>query len=246
MSHGCLCLIEYNCSKWQIQNITFITRAKKHRNDATGEAEIKPCSPLQCIVWLGKEFDTVRVELRIPNCKIIATTQLLRSWNAKTQTTRKKLQKLLGKLFQIAMFVHPASWVVSRMLDTLQQIHCLWYSTLSAEFHMDVAWFLQFLPHYNSVSIIDATSEFDNCLSGCGGISGTKFYSTKLSDFILEQNHIIVYLEALSIVVGTKLFAKMWKHKAITIYSDSSVTVSMSRDRFLMKCARELWLLAAT
>ncbi len=225
--------IRYILEKTDVHILNYIDDmpgAKKHRNDATAaiielrhllkdlgidEADTKASWPSQCMVWLGIEFDTVKMEIRIPNSKIIAATHLLRPWNIKTKTT---------SLFHIAQCVRPARLFVSCMLDTLRQAPRHGYTTLSAEFHKDVAWFLQFLSCYNGVSIIeaqpiDATVEFDSCLTGCVGISGTTFYSTKLPDFILEQNHIIVHLEALNIVVGSSENGTKTHHECSQSYT---------------------------
>ena len=64
------------------------------------------------------------------------------------------------------------------------------------------------------------------------------------------QNHDIVHLEAINIVVALKLWAREWKDSIIEIKCDNMAAVEVirtgrARDSYLASCARNIWLLTA-
>jgi hypothetical protein len=219
------------------------------------ESYHKATMPATTMSWIGLEYDSVAMEVRIPYDKITNITHMLWSWTTKYSATKRQLQQVLGKLLYIARCVKPARLFVSRMLDTLRAAPPHGYMVLSDEFHKDIAWFLAFLPSFNGVSIIQleipqTTAEIDSCLSGCGGICGSQHYHTIYPEFIMEEHLTICHLEMLNAVIAVKLWAAQWTNHAVTIYSDNAASVSVltngrARDPFLLKCVRKIWLLTA-
>lgn len=215
------------------------------------ESRDKAIAPTQCLQWIGVEFDTVKMQIRMPKRKIDDTLSLLTNWSHKHRCTRTHLRKLLGKLFHIAQCCKPARLFVSRMLGTLRSAPQEGYVTLSTDFQKDIQWFLAFLPLYNGVHLIQTQQpriqvEVDSCLTGCGGMCGQEFYSTLFPDYILDEQWHISRLEMLNILIAVKLWAAQWISAAVTIYCDNSAAVAVlthgrSRDSVLLSCAREIW-----
>lgn len=219
------------------------------------ESEHKAIFPCTQMIWIGIEFDSILMQMRMPQHKIEETLALCRSWRTKAHATRSQLQKLLGKIFHIAQCCRPARLFVSRMLDTLRAAPLHGQAALDAEFKKDIEWFLSFLPMYNGIHLMqpepaDITLEVDSCLSGCGGICGTQYYHTTFPDFILDRDLHISQLEMLNVAVAVKLWASTWTNHRVIIYCDNSAAIAVlqsgrGRDHFLLACARQVWYYAA-
>ena len=49
------------------------------------------------------------------------------------------------------------------------------------------------------------------CLSGCGGLCDSHYYSRKFPVFVLKEGHSISHLEMLNAVVAMRLGANVWQ-----------------------------------
>lgn len=222
------------------------------------EAVDKATPPSTTMTWIGVDFDTIALEMRIPEDKLSDTLSLLRKWKHKSRATRRELQQVLGKLFHVSKCCKPARLFVGRMLETLRSAPEHGLTHLSIDFQKDINWFLSFLPTFNGVQLIQPRNDsaqhvafVDSCLSGCGGYSGSQYYHTEFPDFITSLQLSICQLEMLNIVIAVKLWAATWSNSSVQIYGDNAATVAVlnsgrGRDRFLLQCAREIWLLSAT
>ena len=187
------------------------------------EALEKATPPTTRLTWIGVEFDTELMEMRIPEQKVKETLRLVREWALRQSATRLQLQSLLGKLLHISQCVKPARLFVSRMLETLRSAPPTGYAALDPEFQRDIDWFLRFLPSYNGIHLIntpvgDEHVELDSCLSGCGAIYRGEYYHEVFPEHILAQNMPICQLEMLNIVVASRTWAPRWRDKTIIIY----------------------------
>lgn len=219
------------------------------------EATEKATPPTTKMFWIGVEFDTIDMIVRVPQFRIHETLSLCDQWVNLVCANRRQLQQLLGKLFYISQCVRPARLFVSRMLDTLRAAPLHGAINLSWDFKQDLLWFFRFLADYNGIHLIDPptiqeTVEIDSCLTGCGGIYAQEFYHATFPTFVLEQNRPICHLEMLNIVVAAKVWAPKWRNKTIIVHCDNSPAVNVlssgrGRDRFLLQCAREIWFLSA-
>lgn len=215
----------------------------------------KAVAPTTRMTWIGIDFDTIEMIMRVPESHINDTLTIILGWASRQSATRQQLQQLLGKLFFISHCVKPARLFVSRMLATLRAAPMTGTIMLDEEFKKDLLWFNRFLPEYNGVHLIDSPTgheavELDSCLSGCGAIYGQEYYHTTFPDSILRQRRPICHLEMLNIVVAVKTWALQWQHKIVTIYCDNSPAINVltsgrGRDCFLLQCAREIWLISA-
>ena len=106
--------------------------------------------------------------LSLPKEKITEILALLQTWKCKKTATKRQLQSLLGKLHHVSKCVRPARLFVSRMLDTLRTALDSGHVQLSAEFQKDIAWFLNFMPAYNGVNMMNYANMADIGISGRG------------------------------------------------------------------------------
>ncbi len=220
------------------------------------EAEHKACPPAASIVWLGIQFDCTTRTMRIPQAKISDTTALVAGWLKRNVISIKQVRSLLGKLLHIAQCSRPARLFLNRILASYRANSHLPTIPLDDGFKRDLQWFKDHLPQCNGVYMIDCltrthtTIECDSCLSGCGAIWENLCHHTTFPHFIMAMNLSICHLEALNCLVSIKLWAQSMANSTVKLLSDSMVTVNTllnakGRDPFLLKCAREMWLVCA-
>ena len=221
------------------------------------EASDKLCPPSTCMEFIGITFDAVTSTISIPANKIAEIMALVRTWQGRSCATKHQLQSLLGKLHHVSKCVKPAGLFVSRMLDTLRSAPDRERVALNADFQRDLQWFANFLPTYNGnnmmqyvrLSTTDLILEVDACLTGIGGIFRNEFYFTPIpADIPLCQYH-ITHLEFLIILIALKLWKRLFTGHHVCVRCDNMACVYVlntgrSRDPFLLKCVREIWLLA--
>ena len=215
------------------------------------ESDHKAIFPCQQMIWIGVQFDSLLMQISMPQHKIDETLSLCRAWHTKRYATRSQLQQLLGKLFHIGQCCKPVRLFVSRMLDTLRKAPAQGSTALDSEFQKDLEWFLSFLPLYNGVHLIqsepDICMEVDSCLSGCGGICNNELYHTTFPDFILQRGLSISQLEMLNLAVGIKVWSSAsWSNHCVLVYCDNAATIAIlqsgrGRDQFMLACARQIW-----
>ena len=89
----------------------------------------------------------------------------------------------------------------------------------------------------------------DACLDGIGAIWDNQVYCRNIKG-IMPENLSIVHFETLNIVVALKTWANRLCRTQVTVYCDNMAAVMIcqtgkTRDQFLAKCYRNLWLICA-
>ena len=221
------------------------------------EAQHKVHHPAQQMVWLGIHYDTVAMRMSIPTAKLEEIMDILKQWEGRTRASRRDVQSLVGLLQFVASVSPPVRIYTNRMLQCLRDMPERGTDGLSLGFRQDLRFFLDLLPQYSGVRILDkqnlpyqASIELDACLTGCGATIGEEFYSEVFPPLVLEQNHSIAHLEMLNVVVALKVWRELWAGKRVRIEGDNSNTclalqTGRSRDPFLQHCVREVFLITA-
>ena len=222
------------------------------------EAESKICEPSQTMIWLGILFNTSEMTMSMPKAKLGDFLKDLQVWDGKIQATKKQMQSIIGSMQFVAKVAPPVRLFLNRMIECMKDMPMSGSHSLSSGFKQDVKFFLALLPLINGVKIMDKSLlvpkeriKLDACLSGCGAWCNDRFYSRTFPEFILKENHPIAHLEMLNLVIAIKLWAKWWKGHRIEIRCDNMNTCILvmrgkSADPYMQKCARELYLVAAT
>jgi len=223
------------------------------------ESVDKASAPATVMTFLGVEIDTVALEVRIPQDKVLELRTILPSWLRRKKCSRRELQSLIGKLAFICKCVAPGRLFFSRMLNCLRgTVHTSDLIPLTTEFRKDVKWWLAFIDHYNGVSIIktepwlDPNILFasDACLVGCGGVHMNQYFHAAFPEWLQKRGLAIAVLECLAVVVAAKLWAHQWSGKRITVQCDNLATVIVinsgrAKHDELLNCLRELAYIAA-
>ena len=185
--------------------------------------------------------------MTVPQDKLAEIQLLVHHWSSKPMATLRDLRTLLGKLLYISQVCPPARLFLNRMLDTLRQCPEQSSVTLSPEFHMDLAWFDQFLPTTNSTFLIHQDDRhlvhlyINACMSGCGALTAGRAYHATFPPRVLRDNPLICHIEALNATLDIKLWTTQFAHQLLHLFCDNQATVtifqaSWGKDAFLQAC----------
>ena len=222
------------------------------------EAIHKVHRPSQRMIWLGILYDSVAMRMSIPVPKMEEIMQIMEDWEGRNRASRREVQSLLGLLQFVASVSPPVRIFTNRMLQCMREMPHRGTDGLSLGFRQDLRFFLDLLPHYNGVRIIDKQGlsyqgemELDACLTGCGATIGEQYYSEAFPPSVIAERHIIAHLETLNIVVAVKMWWSEWMGKRVKVNCDNTnaclaIQSGRSRDPFLQHCVREIFLYTAS
>jgi hypothetical protein len=219
------------------------------------QAQEKTIPPTTCLTWIGIDFNTLEMSMKVPQRVLSETLALVNTWLHKTCATRHQLQVLLGKLFHVAKCAKPAQLFVNRMLELLRVAPQNGYIQLTMEFKRDLNWFVSFLPLFNGIHLIQvrrpgAIVYIDACLTGVGGVAPPQYYHSQLPPNLIEESHPIAHVEMLNVLVAVFLWATLWTGYTVEIHCDNTNTINTllhgrARDPFLLAVARQIWFISA-
>ena len=221
------------------------------------EAETKICRPATSMVWLGLLYDSEEMTITIPPEKLGEIMTIMGEWQGRTRATRKDMQRLLGLLQFVASVSPPTRIFTNRMLSVLRDMPQRGSETLSLEFKKDVKFFVDMLPEFNGIKVVEKGEvscqerlELDACLLGCGAFTGECFYAERFPQWLVDEGHSIAHLELLNVVVALKVWCVEWRGQRVDIRTDNTnaclaLQTGRSRDPFVQHCVREVFVYCA-
>ena len=223
------------------------------------ESAEKASPPSTQMVFIGVHFNSITLTLSITEERLFEIRALVSHWLQKRDGTLRELQSLIGKLNFVAHCVKPARIFISRLLNWLRQIQNTdTPQEIPLEIKKELRWWLQFLPKYNGVSMMDLEEwsdpdQFcatDACLVGAGGTFDESYFHCEFPGFIRSKKLHINNLELLTIVVAVKLWGPQLTGKKLVINCDNKSSVLLlnsgsSRNSFSQSCLREICFFAA-
>ena len=212
----------------------------------------KTVPPSQVIEFLGVTFNAVKCTIEVFGDRLEELHDLLLRWTKKKWFDRKELESFIGKLQFMATCMRPGRVFVSRLLNTLRTNTTNSKFPVDSELLKDVWWWLQFLPHYNGVSIAwmkqhmvpDLVLSADASKKGVGGyLTDVAFYRLDVPREWQQVN--IAYLELWAIIIALRIWAsELTGHRIVMQCDNESVvnilTFGWSRDLFLQAGMREI------
>lgn len=136
----------------------------------------KCVAPTQKIVYLGVEFNSIDMSVRLPNDKMKRLFEELEFFTDKSRATKRQVQRLCGILAHCAKVVRGGRTFSQRVIHLLKA----WPMSqkrirLSEEFRHDIMWWKEFAQTFNGKNLMikfnhgQGPSFFtDSCLSGYG------------------------------------------------------------------------------
>ena len=212
------------------------------------EAIHKICRPAQQMLWLGLWYNSIDMTISIPEVKLQEIMEEFKGWEGKLRSNQRDMQRLLGLIQFIASVSPPARVFSNRMLTNLREMPKQGTESLSLGFKSDLRFFLDILPDYKGIRIIDksdvpcqAQLKLDACLTGCrantGGAyyaeefphkvqrqehaTGGAYYAEEFPHEVQRQEHAIARLELLNVVVALKVWGKEWRGHKVQVKCDN-------------------------
>lgn len=196
-------------------------------------------------IYLGIEFDTVRMEARLPTDKQASLRAFLQQWLRKTKTTLHELQTLGGKLEWCSAVVPPGCTYTQKVFNLMRRLrHKHHHIRIPAELRDDLLSWLQFLNDWNGIALLErprlpiTVATDASSTMGCGGYfaeHGAWFqlpwsaHHARLSDQPTELS--ICWKELYGIIICAAVFGPVWAGNTITILCDNTGAVSLLRTR---------------
>ena len=215
--------------------------------------------PATLVGFLGILLDTLRLELRLPNDKLLRLRQLIQEWRGKTSCTKRELLSLIGQLQHACKVVRPGRTFLRRMIElsmVAKQLHH--HIRLNKGFKSDLEWLALFLPTWNGVAMMlsvcctPPTTTVTSDASGgwgCGAFSSDGQWFQYRWPASWGPVHITVK-ELLPLVVAVALWGHNWRGQTVLCHSDNAAVVSIintgrSRDQLAMHLMRSLFFFTA-
>ena len=197
--------------------------------------------PSTVMPYLGVEFDSVKMEMRVPPEKLSEVREELEVWSRKTTVTKKTLQQLLGRLFWISRCVKFSRPFMSRLLQQLKSLHSQpdnKKSTLSGECKKDIAWWNRYVRRFNGVELLYIedplnlnldqlleTSAKVNCgdaqVWGGGSYFDSEYWSSPFPTWLQDPSIGIHLKEFYVVLASCWLWGDRWTGSIVYLFCDN-------------------------
>lgn len=110
----------------------------------------KTCLPNTNIIIYGIEVDSIAMECRLPNDKVMKIQTHLRNMSHRKKVTMHDLQSLIGLLNFACVVIAPGRAFLRRLIDlTVKVTNPRHFIRLTCEARADIQCWLQFISHFN-------------------------------------------------------------------------------------------------
>lgn len=222
-------------------------------------AKHKCVPPTTEMEWLGYRINTTAMTIAIPEAKLTEVLNECKKWLGRAKASKKMVQSLVGRLLYLTNCVIAARKFVTRVLATLRAMDDNTWITVSHEFKLDILWFFNYASAANGIRYYTPTRpevviQCDSSLIAGGGVANQFCYSWKYPKDHLEKYSSIHHLEAINLMIAYFTLAPLVATVpgvSVIIFTDNmgsslALQTGRTKDPVFAKCARELWLLAAT
>ena len=187
--------------------------------------------PSQVITYLGIEIDSINFVIRLPQVKFVELMASLRYWKNRKKCIKKELLSLIGLLSFACKVVKCGRFFLRRLIDLSTTVHSLYHHiSISPESRKDILWWVEFLPTWNGVEVIqtetihsiDIRLYTDASGVGLGGFYAGKWFAVPITN---SFKYSICYWELLAIVVAVFSWGDEWHDKQVVLYTDNEAIV---------------------
>lgn len=240
------------CEEGPKAQLAFDTLGKLLADLGVRESHDKASSPSTTMTFLGVEFDTDKMCMRVNDDKRIAVQSLSLLWARKTVASKEELQSILGKLIWISKMVRFSRCFVSRIISLIKTLKFQKQKiTLTDAVKKDFKWWSKFLNVFNGIELLIPSTVYSSILgdaypmgSGSWNEQAQEFYSRKFPLTLCDPKLPIHLKEFWCVIVAAKLWGHLWSGKRVAIYCDNeavvhTITNQKPTDPELQNCLRE-------
>ena len=211
----------------------------------------KTVGPTQQITFLGVEIDSVAMEVRLPQEKLVELLELLEGWLERKHCIKEDLESLTGKLQYASRVVRPgrcflwhlyAAQAVARKKSAVMRV--------SKTIRADVRWWYTFAQDWNGTSLLWSCGKltieeevWTDASGGWGYGAWWKFqwlsvpWAAALHEVdkggLVEDS--IAVRELVPVVVAAAIWGQGWRGKLIQFNSDNMSVVEVVNKRYSKK-----------
>lgn len=216
---------------------------------ATGVGKVE--GPTTCLTFLGIELDTVAMEARLSDSRMLELSRLMMEWQSKQHATIKEMQSLTGILNFASACVLPGRVYTRRLINWTMHLQSLKGADgrptvgrhapcrITPAVLADVAWWADFLPAWNGKSLLyelswqeaPAIELFtDACERGFGGYFQGRWFAGAWRPAEQEcaqraKKVSMPFYELRALVIAAATWGHLWRGKKITFRSDCLAAV---------------------
>ena len=218
------------------------------------EAKHKRCQPNVCMSFLGIAINSLKLMLSLTPERLLEIKSEANKWLNKNTTSKKDMQRLVGKLNFAASTVKSGRLFFSRILAFMNKLPKHGVRTLPPEVKKDCRWWAIFMEHYDGVSFIhevgmrpvDSVISTDACLDAMGAFFEGEYVHAKFPLEITQPDNVSINeLECLALVVALKIWGGNCTGLNLLFHCDNSSTVDVvnagkAKNTFAQSCLREI------
>ena len=232
--------------------LAFDTLGKLLADLGVRESLEKACPPSTTMKFLGVEFDTLNMCMRVDETKRAEIQQLSLFWSRKTVANKQELQSILGKLIWVSKVVRFSRCFVSRIISLIKTLkYQKQKATLTEAVKKDFKWWSKFLSVFNGIELLVPSTVFTSVLgdaypmgSGCWNEESKEYYSRKFPIALCDTNYPIHFKEFWCVILAARLWGHLWTGHRIAIYCDNeavvqTITHQKPSDMKMQDCLRE-------
>ena len=215
--------------------------------------------PSTILTFLGITLDTINMEARLPEDKLIRIRQLITSWLNRKKPTKCEILSLVGLLQHATKIIRCGRTFVSRMYSTAAKVKELdYYTRLNKEFRSDLCWWHAFMSNWNGLSLMRLQSTMTpsdvyiqtdaSGTWGCGAYFSGKWFQLQWSSDWLSST--IMAKEMVPIMLSCAVWDPKLSRKSVCFQCDNSsvvaaLTKGSAKELTVMHLLRSLWFFVA-
>ena len=223
------------------------------------ESKKKALPPSTKMLFLGVEFDTIKMCMQVGEAKRTEVKSTISKWYRRTVATKQELQSLQGQLMWISKVVRFSRCFVTRIIAEQKSLKAQKQkTTLSKDIKKDLLWWKLFLDVFNGVELLVPPTVAcnvlgDATLSGGGAWDEANglFWSRKFP-FLMQSPDIRIHLkEFITLIISVRLWGHKWTGKRVALHCDNvavveTINCQKPKDPQMQQCLREFLFHVAT
>ena len=216
------------------------------------ESKKKALTPSTRMLFLGVEFDTLRMCMQVGEDKRIEVKATIDIWYRRTVATKRELQSLQGQLMWVSKVVRYSRCFVTRIIAEQKSLsNQKQKKPLSHDLKKDLLWWKLFLDVFNGVELLVPQTVACNILgdatltgAGAWDEAAGMFWSRKFPRTMQSADVPIHLKEFLTLIISVRLWGHKWSGLRVALHCDNSSVVQTinhqkPKDPLMQQCLRE-------
>ena len=191
--------------------------------------------PSTTIPFLGVELDSVAMEARLPQQKLVQLRSLLGRWRKYKGCSKRDLLSLVGVLSHACKVVRAGRSFLRRLIDLSTVVSGMdSHIRLTQAARSDIEWWYLFSEDWNGVAMLSLLRKDnpDSLLTsdasgnwGCGAFSDDRWFQLQWAGETVSLH--ITVKELIPIVIATAVWGGEWQGKTVRVLCDNEAVVNI-------------------